>query len=345
MLRWVDVSPYSWYYRDVLDAGRLQLSMDDTKTLFESIPYNKFVTGQGRLVQSYISTEGQIEFALPGYIPSDSNPVLCFVDGVPVQVDTEPNKVFLPNPISAGMAVVVSASGTPDMVLDGCRVTPSLIHGGNYPGVILKHETEYVFNINYTLNENASAMGRKLRRIDLDRISGESIQEAMHRVVGYDRNLFTIEDGRLCTSFEFWNVPITIEYNYKGANGEIMHTVETLIPSSDVVVWNDRFFPDVVMNKAEFMTLLQRIRINLYNRFTDRDYEIIANNERNINDIGYGAWYSDGLLDILNEKFLDGCYVFPLYEDNSFNPTGCISRAEAVTYLHRFTEWSLERFR
>jgi hypothetical protein len=136
-----------------------------------------------------------------------------------------------------------------------------------------------------------------------------------------------------------------VEYNYKGANGQILHTSETVIPSTDVVAWNDRFFPDVVMQKAEFMVLLQRIRLNIYNRFTDRDYTVIANNERNIPDINYGKWYSDDLFDILNEKYLDGCYVFPLYEDDTFAPDSCISRAEAVTYLHRFIEWALERFR
>lgn len=345
MLRWVDISPYSWYYRDVLDAGRLQLFLDDTRTLFESIPYNLFESGKERIVKSYISTEDQMEFALPGYIPSDENPVTCYVGGVPVNVDTDENKVFLPNPISAGIEVIVMAYGVPAMTQDGCHKTPSLVHPGNYPGIRLKHESAYVFNINYTLNESATSMGRKLKRINLNRNPGETIQEAMHRVVGYERNVFTIENGRLCTSFEFWNVPITVEYNYKGAKGQILHTRETVIPSADIVAWNDRFFPDVTLLRCEFMVLLQRLRRSIYNRFTDREYIPIANNERGIKDISYDHWYSEDVLDILNERYLDGCYVFPLYADNSFNPDGCITRAEAVTYLHRFIEWALERFR
>ncbi len=345
MIRWVDVSPYSWYYRDVLDAGRLQLFLDDTDTLFESIPYNKFVSGKERIVKSYISNEGDMEFALPGYVPSDDNPVTCYVGGVPVIVETDKDKVFLPNPISAGIEVIVMAFGVPDLRQDGCHKTPYIHKVGNYPGVALKHEAKYIFNINYTLNESATAMGRKLKRVDLNRTPGETIQEGMRRVVGYDRNIFTIEEGRLCTSFEFWNVPITVEYNYKGANGQILHTRETVIPTSYYTEWNDRFFPDVTLLRMEFMVLLQRLRKSIYNRFTDREYIPMVNNERNIKDIPLDKWYSEDVLDILNERYLDGCYVFPLYEDNTFNPMGCITRAEAATYLHRFIEWALERFR
>lgn len=345
MLQWIDVSPYDWFYRDVLDASRLILDPNDNKTLFESIPYNAFKPGKERIVKSYISTENQIEFPLPGYTPSDDNPVYCYVDGVPVQVETDKDKVFLPNPISAGLEVIVIAMGEPAYRQEGCQYTPYTIHDGVYPSVELKNKSEYVFDINFHLNEVATALGRKLKRIDLGLFPGQSVQEAMKEKVGYRRNMFTIVNGVLYTSYELWNIPITVEYNYRGPNGQIMHTSEKVIPTSPAVRWNDRFFPDVTLLRAEFMSLLQRIRKNLYNRFTDRVHKPVINNERNIKDIPMDKWYSEDLLDILNEKYLDGCYVFPLYEDGTFNPEGCITRAEAVTYLHRFIEWALERFR
>lgn len=346
-MRWIDVSPYAWYYRDVLDAARLYLIPNGTEidALFSSIPYNRFKKDKGRIVKSYISTENQVEFDLPGYVPSDDNPVFCYVEGIPVQVETDKDKVFLPSPVTAGLEVVVMAMGVPDLVTVGCHDTPALVHRGNYPSAKLKHQAKYTFDINYHLNEVATAMGRKLKRIDLGLNPGEDVQEAMRRVVGYERNVFTIVNGVLYTSFELWNIPITVEYNYKGANGQILHTAEKVIPTSDIVAWNDRFFPEVTLLRSEFMALLQRMRKNLYNRFTDREYVPFVNNERNIPDIPQDKWYSDDVYDILNEKFLDGCYVFPLYEDGTFNPEGCITRAEAVTYLHRFIEWALERFR
>jgi len=346
-MRWIDVSPYDWYYRDVLDAARLYLSVDqsDTETLFNSIPYNKFVAGKERIVRSYISTENQIEFPLPGYVPSDDNPVYCYVDGVPVNVETDVDKVYLPNPISAGLQVVVMAMGVPYYETDTCRKAPVLVQAGIYPSAELAHKSKYTFDINYSLNEIATAMGQKLRRIELERYPGETVQEAMRRQVGYDRNVFTIVDGVLYTSYEYWNIPVTVQYNYKGANDQILHTAETVIPTSEVVVWNDRFFPKVNLMRGEFMVLLQRMRLNLYRRFTDREYVPYAVNERNIPDIPDGQWWTEDLMDILHEKYLDGCYVFPLYADGTFNPSGCITRAEAVTYLHRFIEWALERFR
>lgn len=344
-MRWIDVSPYDWYYRDVLDASRLYLNPDESEALFQSIPYNRFVPGKGRIVRSYISTENQIEFDLPGYIPSNDNPVLCYVDGVPVRVETDRDKVYLPSPISAGLEVVIMAMGVPELIQDGCKMTPTVSHRGIYPSAELMHKSKYTFDINYSLNEVATAMGQKLKRIQLERYPGESVQDALRRQVGFDRNVFTIVDGVLYTSFEYWNVPVTVRYNYEGENGQILHTSERVIPTSEAVGWNDRFFPNVKLTRAEFMVLLQRLRLNLYHRFTDREYDAVINNERNIPDIDMSAWWAEDLLDIINEKYLDGCYVFPLYADGTFNPTGCITRAEAVTYLHRFIEWALERFR
>lgn len=342
---WIDVNPYDWFYRDVLDASRLYLDADEETSLFDSIAYNKFVPGKERIVRSYISTEHQIEFDLPGYTPSDDNPVYCYVDGVPVRVETDRDKVYLPNPISAGQEVVIMAMGVPEYEEVGCKKTPVLIHRGIYPSADLMNKNNYTFHPNYSLNETATALGRKLRRVYVERYPGESIQDALHRQIGYKRDVFTIVDGVLYTSFEYWNVPVTVEYNYHGPNGQVLHTVERVIPTSEIVGWNDRFFPDVTMSRAEFMVLLQRIRKNLYLRFTDREYVPFITNERGIPDIDTSAWWADDVLDILNEKYLDGCYVFPLYADGTFNPDGCITRAEAVTYLHRFIEWALERFR
>jgi len=342
-MRWVDVSPYSWYYRDVLDSARVELDIDGN-ALFESIPYNRFVENRGRLVKTYISVENQIEFAFPGYIPSTANPVYAYVEGSPVLVETEANKVFMPNPLSAGLEVTITAMGEPQLVKYGCRNIPVTDFRGTFPSANLSKKANYIFDYNYSLNEIATSLGRKLKRVEISLYPGQNIQDALHDQIGYTRNVFTIINGVLYTSFEYWNMPIIVEYNYK-VGEQIMHTSERVVPTSDIVAWNDRFFPNVVLTRAEFFSLLQRLRKNLYNRFTDREYVPFVNNEREIPDIPDGQWYTDDVYDIINEKFLDGCYVFPLYEDNTFNPTGCITRAESVTYLHRFIEWALERFR
>ncbi|QNR70422.1 hypothetical protein IAQ67_29150 (plasmid) [Paenibacillus peoriae] len=345
MNRWIDIQPYAWYYRDVLEASRTVLDPISGETLFKGIPYNGFKTGQQRLVQSYVSKEDQTEFAFPGYVPSDDNPVIAYVEGVPTYVDADKDVVYMPNPLSAGLQVVLMAGGEPDMKADGCRNAPYLKTVGIYPSAKLAHAPGYVYNVNYKLNEMATALGRRLRRVDLDLSYGQTIQEAMQEQVKYKTNTFTIKGGVLYTSYDLHNVPVTVEYNYKKASGGLYHTKETVTPTSGIVEYNDRFFPDVVTTKAEFMLVLQRMRINLYNRFTDREYEVMPNNERGIKDIGYGYYYADDVLDLLNEKYLDGCYVFPLYEDNTFNPEGCLRRSEAAVYLHRFIEWVLERFR
>ncbi|MGG1263853.1 hypothetical protein [Brevibacillus laterosporus] len=345
MNRWIDVNPYQWFYRDVLDATRLNLDPISGNTLFDGMTYNAFVTGKGRIVKSYVSTENQIEFALPGYVPSTDNPVIAYVEGIPTFVETEVDKVFMPNPLSAGLEVVLIATGVPKLTKEGCRLIPYTLTRGEYPSADLSHKSEYVFDFALSLNEVAMALGRKVKRIQLYLSPGQSVQDALYDQVYYKTSVFAIVNGTLYTSYDLNNIPVTVEYNYRKMDGGLFHTSEKVIPTAKIVGYNDRFFPDIVMTRSEFLVTLQRIRKNLYNRFTDREYQVIANNERNIKDLPLNQWYSEDCLDMLNEKFLDGCYVFPLYEDYTFNPEGCITRAEAVVYLHRFIEWALERYR
>lgn len=354
--RWLDVSPKDWFYRSVLEADRIFLDPMKTTTLFSGKLYNKFVTGKNRAVYNFTTTEGQTEFKINGYKPDSRETVVVYIDGVPYPpTKLEKGKVHVGFPIAGGKQISIALSGVVAMhegdhtpancqtypLTDSCTLA--------YPSKKLEMADKYVFDLRYSLNEIVVCMGQKLKRVNVDLQGGETVQAALQRTIGYQDNCFTIIKGVLYVSYNLNNFPVQVNYNYKSGAVIKNRQKEKQVPTSKCVMYNDRFFPEITITRAEFFVLLQRMRLNFYSRYTDRGYSanVVAKTERYIKDRNkiVGKWYDVDVLNILDEKFNDGCYVFPLYEDETFQPEVCVTRAEAIVYLHRFTEWALERFR
>lgn len=357
--RWIDVDPLDWFYRSVLEADRIYLDPNKEETLFSGKLYNKFISGKERKVVNFTTVEGQTKFKISGYKPHPDELVYVIIDGVL----TSPSKlendwVHVGQPLAGGLKVTVFLSGVPEMLTGdpmkndaaNCIITP-LINSCTpaYPSAKLEKQKDYVFDLRYFYNEYCVCLGKKLQRVNVTVKSEEPIQAALQRTIGYKRDCYTIIDGYLYVSYNLNGFPCLVNYNYKSKGVVKNRQNEPVTPKSSCAVYNDRFFPDITLTRAEFFVLLQRMRKNFYNRYTDREYvpNTVNNTERYISDRDQivGKWYAEDVLDILDEKFLDGCYVFPLYEDDTFAPDVCVTRAEAVVYLHRFIEWALERFR
>lgn len=365
-MRWIDINPRQWFYRSILESQQIFLDGDKERTLFNGHTYNLFEAGKERRVEVIISEEGQKEFEVPGFIPDPRMEVLIYIEGALIYPSKlEPDYIHLPNPIAGNKEVVIMISGVPSLATYPCDPNAQDCSDGNcrevplgrgceprYPSANLQQRGSYIFNINYARNEVAVALGKTLKRVHVDLLPGEVVQQALERVIGFKQDVFTVINGVLYVSYHLNHVPVRMNYNYVSHNegGIVKHLVgERIVPNSSCVLYNDRFFPDLKQTRGEFMSLMQRMRENFYNRYTDRGY-IQTNKsftQRFIKDRDeiLGKWYDEDVLNILEEKFLDGCYVFPLYEDSSFNPQACITRAEVVVYLHRFMEWALERFR
>lgn len=363
-MKWIDVKPSDWFYRDIMDADNIILEPGGAPGLVSSYPYNVFVPGKERFVKTYVSTADQVAFPVPGYTPSADNPLLFYVSGQPMQVAAvHPDgwtsdmggsypipppgtnyDAYLNLPVTGGLDVVGQALGTPELVDTGFgRKVPTTNGGMAYPSIDLTHKDKYHQDIlNYS--EVCVSLSKKMQRVEVEMYPGEDVHEILYRTIGTQQDRFAIVGGTLYTSFECNEIPCNITYYYSD-NGNIYPHSEKVIPRSDNVIYNDRLFPHVQMSRAEFMYLLQKIRKNFYNRFTDRLYVPESNNERGITDIEMDRWYAFEVLDLLNEKYMDGCYVFPIYDDNTFEPHKPITRAETVTYLNRFIEWSIEKFR
>ncbi|MGG3797725.1 hypothetical protein [Metabacillus fastidiosus] len=354
--RWIDVSPKHWFYRNVLEVDRLYLDHKKENTVIQGKLYNKFITGKSRTVHNFTTTEGQTSFKIKNYKPDSRELVIIYIDGVPYPPSKlESGIVHVGFPMAGGKEVSVYLSGVVDMkkgdhtpancqtypLTDTCELA--------YPSKKLEMAGRYVFSPYYSLNEIVVCMGKKLKRVNVMVANGESIQAALTRTIGHKRDCFTIIQGTLYVSYNLNGFPLLVNYNYKSGAVIKNRQKEKVVATSKCAMYNDRFFPEITVPRAEFFVILQRLRVNLYNKFTDRGYQpkVVAKTERYLADRNkiVGKWYDEDVLNILDEKFNDGCYVFPLYEDDSFQPEVCVTRAEAVVYLHRFMEWALERFR
>lgn len=354
--RWLDVEPRDWYYRAVLEADRIFLDPAKTTTLFNGKHYNKFVTGKNRTVHNFTTTEGQTVFTIKGYKPDSREDVIVYIDGIPNKPSKlESGKVTIGFPIAGGKEVSVFLSGVTEMyegdhtpencqtypLVDTCKLA--------YPSKKLEMADKYVFDTRYSQNEIVTCMGQKLRRVNVTLKTGETPQSGLARTIAYADNCFCILNGVLYTSYNLNNFPVQVNYNYKAGAVIKNRQREKQVPTSKCVMHQDKFFPRITIQRGEFFVLLQRMRANFYNKYTDRGYtaNTPVTTERYIADRSKiaGKWYATEVLNILDEKFNDGCYVFPLYEDDTFQPEVCVTRAEAIVYLHRFTEWALERFR
>lgn len=354
--KWIDVSPKDWYYRSVLEADRIFLDGDRDESLFTTKTYNQFITGKSRSVHNFTTTEGQTSFKIKGYKPDSRELVIIYIDGVaytPSKLEKEIVHIGFPLAGSKEVSVVLSGIASMhngDHTNDNCQTYPlKSTCTLSYPTKKLEMQAKYVFDLRYSLNEIVVCMGKKLKRVNVDVANGESVQAALTRTIGNKDDCFTIVNGHLYVSYNLNQFPMLVNYNYKSGAVIKNRQKEKVVPSSKCVTYTDRFFPDITVSRGEFFTTLQRMRVSLYNKFTDRGYHpnTVANTERYIRDRSkiVGKWYAEDVLNILDEKFNDGCYVFPLYEDDSFDPEVCVTRAEAIVYLHRFSEWALERFR
>ncbi|MWV43096.1 hypothetical protein GRF59_05585 [Paenibacillus sp. HJL G12] len=325
---------------------RLKIDADGTDVL-QGMTYNVFETGQGRIVKRFITVEGQQEFLIPEYNYSAKNPVYIIVNGVEVVPESiETGKITLTNPLSSGIEVVCIAYGNPAMKRDGCLDTPyEGCSNYHHPYAALKHKDTYFFSLNHA-PETCTVLGVKLKRLIVNIKAGDDVTTEIRNALGFQRDKFVIHEGIVYLPYQYNGFPAVIGYN-ANINGVNKRTVETVIVESTCVRLNDRLFPNVNLRRGEFFGLLYNLLSNLHNRYTDTKLELNPSPQRNIAD---GAsldskWYAKQVRTLFDEKFMDGCYVFPLYADDKFEGQECMTRAEAVTYLNRFIEWVTEKYR
>lgn len=349
MKRWIDVDPLDWFYRDILDMARSGLDAPSEHSFIEGLPYDTFEPGHERMIKRYVTFDGQQEFAIPGYQVHIENPVFVLIDEVQVQPEkVENEKITMPNPLPGGLEAVCIAYGRPAYREDGCVQGPYVEKDESaisLPSAALSMAADYQSQAKYQ-PETVTVLGTKLKRLPVQILTEEVPSEAIKKAFGFRQDVFAIHQGIVYLPFNYNGFTAIVGYNYRDA-GRVQFKQETVIASTAHARYHDRFFPDVRIKRAQFLVLLQQMRMDIYNRYTDHGLESSAYPQRTIKDRSTfsGQWYEQNVMDLMSEQFLDGSCVFPLYENNMLEPEKCITRAEAVVFLNRFIEWALEKFR
>lgn len=347
MKRWIDVDPLDWFYRDALEVSRMKTDVTGERDVVSGMTYNEFVKGYERVVKRFVTIDSQQEFLIPEYKYHKENPIFVIVNGVEVLPETvEEGKVTMSNPMTAGIEVVCIAYGRPAYKDIGCVYSPfNECAVYRLPSADLKYKATYFFNISNS-PETCTVLGVKLKRVIVKVNVGEDADVKVRNAVGFKRDVFVVHKGKVYLPYMYNGFPAVIGYNAT-IKGVPRHKLETIIVESDCVSLNDRFFPNVRIRRGDFFALMSRMYENLHNRYTDRPFSYNSAPQREVTDKDNieANWYRKDVLTLLDEKFHDGCYVFPLYIDGKFEPESCITRAEAVTFLNRFIECMTEKYR
>lgn len=273
--KWVDVNEGDWFYQEIMEASRIEL--EDGKPFVSGIPYNAFKAGAPYIYEEHIATEGQKVFSLSQKIvPTIDNPLYVFIDGVQtVYEKVEDNAsgtsdVTLYGAPRAGAVVSFTSWGIPETDKFGKPTPP---YTGYYPKYTLSRASNYVYDkFNRYYQEYVYVFGRYLRRAPVpdEEWSDPSIwEQVVQKYIGYDTDIYCITPtGTVYMPYNFNNVTCTIVYTTQEPWG-LKQNTEQFKPTSPMVYYNNRFFPNAYITRAEAYVLINRLRKTFYSRFTD----------------------------------------------------------------------------
>lgn len=223
------------------------------------------------------------------------------------------------------------------------RLVPLGVGGSvQYPSALLLIDEGFSYLYNpyegYS-SEIVKFNGKQLRRVNStnDFILGEE---------------YCIAEGRIKVPYVLNNEVLDVTILQKNELGIIKSKTIRLRPTSSVIIHQNRFFPDITTSKAEFLTVLNRLRILLTKQFTDSEPWRSNKSTSRFSDVhalvNRGTpWWWVNVRDIEEMKMPDGSYLLNSREPiNSFLGIELnITRAEMVELIDKFRIWFIESFK
>jgi hypothetical protein len=278
MRQWLDVLPGDWFYNEVMEASNYLL--EDGDPLISGFSYNRF--SAPKVYEEFEGDGGRVEFTLtlPEDVePSTSNPLYVYVDGVQtIYKAVTGTAVTLYAPPRAGSRVTVMMQGKPWVDVNG---RPEIVAPGVYPSKDLDNASSYYWNpLDGRHLEYCYAYGKALRRapIPVDEWNVSDPQALVEKYIGSATDMYAISPsshpyapGRLFLSMNLNNVTCSLIYYSKESDGTIVKRGGEFAATSPMPLWNDRYFPDARITRAEAYALICRMRDSFYSRFTDTE--------------------------------------------------------------------------
>lgn len=275
MSKWIDVAPNDWFYKDVIEASNIK--MEDGRDLISGIPYGGFEENAPYVYEEHVANGGQTEFIISSVIePRPENPLYVYIDGTQTVFKSAElveggTKVTLYSSPRQGAIVSFASFGIPKVNNYGKPSYPSV--PVQYPSYQLSKGSAYVYDrFASRVREYVYAFGRQLKRVDVSDTewasASNNLQKLLSEKIGYENDLYCVSpSGVVYLPYNLNNVTCKMVYGYM--QGYIIATSETFKPQSPSVLFTNRFFPYALITRAEAFTLINRLRITFYRRYTD----------------------------------------------------------------------------
>lgn len=274
--RWVDIHAGQWFYNEVIEATNYLL--EDGEPLVSGMSYDELI--EPRIYEEF-QAAGQATFTLSQSVnPTADNPLYVFIDGVQsVYKSVNGNKVELYAAPRVGALVSFFMPGKPKLDANG---RPNSAKGGyQYPSYQLNFggdpNLEYYYNpFDMKYLEYLYAFGRALKRANVQAAEWGlyDVQTLLRKYIGYKDDVYAVDPytGTIYVPYTLNNVSLQFVYTARNkTNGTFKLMRGTLKATSPSVPYNDRFFPDARLTRAEAIALLDRLRQSFYHRFTDSE--------------------------------------------------------------------------
>lgn len=280
MLNWIDVNEGDWFYDEIVEASRIEL--EDGEPFIKGIPYTEFEIGAPFIYEEKVAGAGQKVFTLDIVIePTPDNPLFVYIDGVQTvykdvrnpgttPITTEVELYYAPK---EGAIVSFASFGIPKVDdFTGKPVSP--ISTPEYPSYFLSDGANYYYDkFSRKYNEYLYAFGKALKRADVPDIDWGVMEgnEVAEKYIGLNTDIYCVAPwGKVFLPYNLNNVTCKFVYTVN-ENGFISQKSVDFKPTSSSVWYNNRFFPNAKISRAEAFVLIDRLRKTFYSRFTDLD--------------------------------------------------------------------------
>jgi hypothetical protein len=279
MRNFVDVQEGDWFYNEIMEAANLTLA--DGTDFISSIPYSSFNTGAPYLYEEQPGEQGKTYFHLTKLVqPTVDNPLYVYIDGVQTVYKawyingSSLTDVELYVSPKAGTIVSFVSLGEPSV--DGFG-KPSLIGNESYPAHVLDHAATYFYDpFSRRFQEYCFAFGRKLRRLTIpDAVwAAGTATSVVAAYIKDNQEVYCVSPtGTLYMPYNLNSVSISFQYTSLESGSVVIRggTFKATAPTGNVQ-YNNRFFPQALITRAEAFYLVEKLRRTFYQRFSDADY-------------------------------------------------------------------------
>jgi hypothetical protein len=356
--RFSDVLPGSWYYNDLVDIENMLLS--DDRPFISGFPFNSFVEGKEAIdIVQYtdkVTTEVVVDKIL---VDEEDNNLSVYIDGTiaafSIAVNspsTGKSKVLFKRPVGKGQCIRIVQQGVPLTDPDTNRPVNGALGAFVYPNfMVTQGHSDRIYSANMTTP----------RWREIAKRNGIEMKRRQYPSGSLPANFFLSDDeytvdstGKLIAPFSLNNEVIEIIYSYTLNGSTKLYTdgyaklTASINPSTEKLCYFG-FFPDALIQRLEFLTILNNLRLYLTTKFSVeepfRSYKTASRFTDVQAVLGSNPWWWQHVRDIEELRMSDGTPLLSGKGNNILGYSDLLTRAEMIALIEKFRVWFIEAFK